>query len=95
MKTKIIPIYRIIVNGKVITVKNVKVHVWNNDEAIPASSCRRIERAVEKIFPGWYHRFTKKGKHRKDCISCRRYGKMKVRRKDFKDLMRDSFSENL
>lgn len=81
MKTKILPIYRQTVNGKVITIKNVKVTTFEDGvEGFPASESRRFERAVEKVFPGWYHRFTKKGKHRKDCISCRRYGKMGVPR---------------
>lgn len=84
MKTKIIPFYRQTVNGKVITIKNVKMFMWKLDgkweEAFPASECRRFERAVEKVFPGWYHRFTKKGKHKKNCVSCRRYGKMGVKR---------------
>ena len=84
-KTKILPVYRQTVNGKVISIKNVKLSVWigpdgEEDEGFPASECRRFERAVEKVFPGWYHRFTKKGKHRKDCISCRRYGKLGVKR---------------
>jgi hypothetical protein len=82
MKMKILPNYRQTVNGKVITIKNVKVVVFEDDdtEGFPASECRRFERAVEKVFPGWYHRFTKKGKHRKNCVSCRRYGKMGVKR---------------
>ena len=81
MKTKILPEYRQTVNGKTIVVKNVKIAVFEDgNEGFPASECRRFERAVEKVFPGWYHRFTKTGKHRKNCISCKRYGKMGVKR---------------
>jgi hypothetical protein len=81
MKTKILPFYRQTVNGKVITIKNVKITVFDDgNEGFPASECQRFERAVEKVFPGWYHRFTKTGKHRKNCVSCRRYGKMGVKR---------------
>lgn len=80
MRTKILKEYSQVVNGKRITIKNVTVHVWDDGEAFSATECRRFERAVEKVFPGWYHRFTKKGKHRKNCISCRRYGKIGVKR---------------
>ena len=84
MRTKTIPEYSQVVNGKRITIKNVKVAIFKIDgkdeEAFPASEGRRFERAVEKVFPGWYHRFTKTGRHRKNCISCRRYGKMGVKR---------------
>jgi hypothetical protein len=80
MRLTILPEYSQVVNGQRITIKNVKVHVWDDGEAFPATECRRFERAVEKVFPGWYHRFTKTGKHRKNCVSCRRYGKMGTKR---------------
>lgn len=85
MRTKIIPIYsETLPNGVTIQLKNVKVDLWKIDgkweEAWPASECRRMERAVEKVLPGWYHRFNKDGTHKKNCISCKRYGEMGYKR---------------
>jgi hypothetical protein len=42
------------------------------EKAISAVEMEKIERAIELAWPGWFHRFTKEGKHRKDCQACKR-----------------------
>ena len=81
MKSKeiVIPYYeQILPGGRSVMVKDVRCTMYLIDgqweEAFDRNAIRKIEQAVEKAFPGWYHRFNKDGTHQKDCISCKRYG---------------------
>ena len=76
MIEKNIPVYtQELANGKTIVVRNVKVNLMLIDgkweETWPGDSVRRVERAIERRFPGYFHRF-KDGKHAKNCQACKR-----------------------
>lgn len=41
------------------------------EETVSASEWRKVELAIERAWPGWFHRF-KDGQHSKDCPACKR-----------------------
>ena len=88
MRKKIIPLYRQKLGGKVITVKNVVAEMYYDRETGKWHECfagpewRRIERAIEKALPGWFHvcypdRTGKRKVEMADCPACQRVAKEK------------------
>lgn len=70
-RKEIIPIYWEEVKGFWrIELKDFEVEWLDGEVYFPSTSMRRIERAVEKAYPGWYHRIVK-GKHLKNCMACK------------------------
>jgi len=70
-KTEIIPIYWQEVKGFWrIELKNLEVDYMDGEVYFSTKTMRRIERAVEKAYPGWYHR-VKNGRCQKNCRACK------------------------
>ena len=58
-----------------VTVPVTVEHWWIDgmlEEVLPPESYRKIDTAIEKAYPGWFHRILKGGKHEKDCPACKR-----------------------
>lgn len=41
------------------------------EEVVSAKEWQKVERAVERAWPGWYHRILKGGKHAANCKACK------------------------
>jgi len=54
----------------------IEVEYWRIDgkleECLPPEASRLIEAAIEKEYPGWFHRILKGGKHEEGCPACKR-----------------------
>ena len=79
---KILPSHTVrLASGREVTVKNIEVHMFKVDhggrngpqweECWPSKSLQRIERAIERAEPGYYHKILKNGKHdKRSCPRC-------------------------
>jgi hypothetical protein len=53
-----------------IELKNLEVEYFGDELLFSGKTMRRIERAVEKAYPGWHHRI-KNRKCQKNCRACK------------------------
>lgn len=77
--------YKTILGGIIIEVPNVEVHMYRIqqddgtfkwEETFPCKSWRRIELAIERKLPNWFHKIGPNGEHNpKTCPSCKNYRK--------------------